>query len=231
MKVGPPATADAGERLVSVKGWIIENGSGEGEVCPGAATPTDAVPAEAIKVAGTVALSCPGDRKPVAREDPFQVTTVLVVKPEPSTFNVNAGPPAVALFGEMLVSIRGARIVKVRGAVEVSPFAVTATDAVPAVVIRLAGMAAESWVVDTKVVATEAPFQVTTAPVENPEPLASKVNEGPPAIAVLGEMLVSTSGAITLNATAEGEVCSGEVTSTASTPLVAIKLAGTAADN
>lgn len=59
--------------------------------------------------------------------------------------------------------------------------------------MRAAGTAAMSCVDETKVVASGAPFQVTAVEATNPVPLAVRVNVGPPAATLEGEMLVSIS--------------------------------------
>jgi hypothetical protein len=115
VKAGLPATALPGVRLVSVKGGSMVKESGDGETCPGAETPTDAVPAVATRLSGTIAVSFAAEIKDVESVAPFHVTTVPGLKPEPATFSVNPGLPAMALFGEMLVSISGPLMVKMRG--------------------------------------------------------------------------------------------------------------------
>ena len=114
--------------------------SGGGEVRPDATTLTDAVPAVAMRLAGTVVLTCPELTKVVARGDPFHVIETALVKPEPLAVNVKSGPPEIALFGERLVRTSGALIVKVSAGGEVLPDSATVTEAVPAVAMRLAAM-------------------------------------------------------------------------------------------
>jgi hypothetical protein len=57
----------------------------------------------AISEAKTVAVSCKGLTKTVARLFPFTVTTDLALKPLPSKVRVNCGPPAVTVDGLMLL--------------------------------------------------------------------------------------------------------------------------------
>ena len=57
VKEGPPATAEFGERLVSVAAALMVKVTAGGEVCPVCVTVTAAVPADAIRVAGTAAVS------------------------------------------------------------------------------------------------------------------------------------------------------------------------------
>jgi hypothetical protein len=54
---GLPAAVDDGDRLVSVSPLVITKGNVGGEGTPGLTTPTLTVPAVAIRLAGTVALS------------------------------------------------------------------------------------------------------------------------------------------------------------------------------
>ena len=78
------------------------------EICvPFWAANGNAEPADAMKLAGTVAVNCEPETTEVASPFPFHVTTVLAVKPEPRAVKVNVGPPAVALLGEMLVRVNG----------------------------------------------------------------------------------------------------------------------------
>ena len=72
----------------------------------------------------------------------------------------------------------------------------TLTVAEPDAAIRLAGTAAVSWLALTKVVVSGVPFHRTPAPLTKPEPLAVRVNDAPPAVAVLGARLVRIGGEI-----------------------------------
>src|SRR3982074_1567713 len=83
---------------------------------PGAGlnTVTLAVPGEAILAAGTVAVNCPVLTNVVVKAVPFHWIDAPFTKLPPFTVSVNAGPPAVAELGLMLVSNgRGLLIVKV----------------------------------------------------------------------------------------------------------------------
>jgi len=66
----------------------------------------------------------------------------------------------------------------------------TVTFAVPAVATSLAGIAAVSWVLETKVVVRSLPFQRTTAPLTKFVPVMVSVNPPLPATAVAGLMLL-----------------------------------------
>ena len=80
------------------------------------------------------------------------------------------------------------------------------TDAVPAVAIRAEGTLAVSWLALTKVVVRFVPFQVTTVDAVKPPPLAVRVKVGPPAVALVGEMLVRLSAGLMVKVSAGGEV-------------------------
>ena len=85
----------------------------------------------------------------------------LLRKLVPFAVRVNAAPPAVALAGEMEVSVgTGLLIVKVCMLDVPPPGAglTTATFAVPALVTSLAAIEAVSWVLLTKVVVRFNPF-------------------------------------------------------------------------
>jgi hypothetical protein len=85
-------------------------------------------------------------------------------------------------------------MVNVSGAGEVCPGPVTSTEAVPGVVIRLAGTDAVTCPAETNVVVNADPFHVTAVLLENPDPFTVSGNAGPPAETLLGEILVRISG-------------------------------------
>ena len=64
------------------------------------------------------------------------------------------------------------------------------TDAVPAVAMSVAGIAAVSCVAETSVVVRSAPFQRTIDPAMKLVPFTVRVNAGPPAVAEVGFKLV-----------------------------------------
>jgi hypothetical protein len=79
-------------------------------------------------------------------------------------------------------------IVKV-WALEVPPPGVaftTVTEAVPAVAISAAVIAAVTWVAETYVVVRADPFQFTVEPETKPVPFTVSVNAAPPAVAEAG---------------------------------------------
>src|SRR2546422_935528 len=132
----------------------------------------------------------------VVRSAPFQRTTDEPMKLLPVTVSVNAAPPATAVLGDREVSVGlgvGAVIVKVCG-LELPPPGVglkTVADAVPAVAMSLAEIAACSRVLLTKVVDRSLPFHRTTDEAMKFVPVAVRVNPAPPATALLGEIELS----------------------------------------
>ena len=107
------------------------------------ATVIVALPAEAMRLAGTAAVTCVALTYVVVSGDPFHWTTAPDTKPAPFTARVNAGPPAVPAAGLKLV-IESAAIGKVTEFDAAPPGLNTLMAAVPELAIRLAGTAAES---------------------------------------------------------------------------------------
>ncbi len=77
----------------------------------GVTTVSDAVPAVAMRTAGTVAVSCVVETNVVANAVPFQFTVEPETKLVPFTVSVNCGPPAVAQVGLSELSVGIAPIV------------------------------------------------------------------------------------------------------------------------
>jgi hypothetical protein len=193
VKPFPPTTADDGDKEVSVRPDVMVNGSVGGEFKPGTLTPTAAAPAEATREAGTAAVNWFALLNVVLSSDPFQVTVVPELNPEPVAVSEKDALPAIVVFGEILVRVTPGAVT-LKGRVDVLwPPEVTPTAAVPAAIIRIAGTDAVSWFALTNVVVRALPFQVTTAFELKPEPVAVSVNAAPPATPVFGEMLVSDS--------------------------------------
>ena len=204
VKPGPPAIALVGEILVSVRGFVMVKGSAVGEVRPDCATLTSAEPALAMSAAGTVAVSCPALTKVVDRLEPFQVMTVEAVKPPPLAVIVNPGPPAVAVFGEMLLRLSGGLMVNGSAGGVVCPDCWTETIAVPAAAMNDAGIVAVTCPELMKVVVRTELFQmIWVAPVK-PEPFAVRVKAPPPASALLGVMLLRVKGTSKMVNVSEG---------------------------
>jgi hypothetical protein len=135
----PPAVAEFGVREPNV-------GTGFGpvtvNVCPaevpppgvGLKTVTEAVPAVAISEAGTAAVNWVALTNVVVKATPFHCTTEPATKFVPAIVRVKAGPPAVAVVGEIKPEVgTGLSIVNERG-LDVPPPGVgvkTVTEAVP----------------------------------------------------------------------------------------------------
>src|SRR3984893_7581947 len=114
---------------------------------PGGAftTVTEAVPAAAMSAAEMEAVTLVLLENVVVRDDPFQSTTEPETKFDPLTVSVKAGPPAVALLGEIeLIAGTGLLTVNVI-AFDVPPpggALTTVTETVPALLMSDEGTAA-----------------------------------------------------------------------------------------
>src|SRR4029077_7723005 len=169
---------DAGLFVVKVIALVVPP-PGVAENTVTAAGPAVAMSA-AVLAAGVLVLLT----KVVARALPFHCTTEPATKFVPATVSVNAVLPAVALLGDTEVSVgTGLLIVNVT-ALEVPPPGVgekTVTEAVPAVAMSAAVMAAVSCVPLTKVVARALPFHCTTEAATKFVPVTVRVKALPPA--------------------------------------------------
>jgi len=106
---------------------------------------TEAVPTEAIRLAGTAALNCVADTNVVLNAEPLHRTVSPLTKLIPVIVSVNAAPPATDVGGEMeVIDGVGVIMLKLREADVAPPGACTLTEAMPVEVIRLAGTAALS---------------------------------------------------------------------------------------
>src|ERR1700756_1030463 len=81
------------------------------KVSPGATTVTCTESAVAIRFAGTEAVSCAALTNVVDTGVPFHCTAAPLTNPRQFTVKVNAGPPAVAVFGFREVTVGGLVIV------------------------------------------------------------------------------------------------------------------------
>jgi len=109
----------------------IVNGKVPLAVPEGVTTETWAVPAAAMSVLGMAAVTWALLTNVVVRGAPFQRTVEPETKPLPLTVSVNAGPPAVALFGDIEVSA-GAPAGGGGGSLAVPPsFTMLPTDGTP----------------------------------------------------------------------------------------------------
>src|SRR5207247_10549414 len=124
---------------------------------------------------------------------PFQRTTEVIAKFVPVAVNANVAPPAVALVGEIELSVGTGLVAVIVNVTEpdVPPPGVglnTVTAAVPVAAMSLAGIAAWSCVLLTNVVVRLLPFQRTTDDARKFVPVTVSVNAPLPTAAVLGGM-------------------------------------------
>ncbi len=237
VKAAPPAVAVAGaSELITGAGLLIVKVSPGDSPPPGAGLKTVmlAVPAAAMSVAGIAAVSWVSETKVVRRSAPFQRTTAPLAKPDPFTVRVKAAPPAVAVAGESeVIAGAGLLMVKVSPGDSPPPGAglKTVTLAVPAVAMSVTGIAAVSWVSETKVVGRLAPFQRTTAPLAKPEPFTVRVKAAPPAVAVAGASEVIAGAGLLMVKVAAPDTASGLGFTTVmlAVPAAAMSVAGIAA--
>ena len=133
----------------------------------------------------------------VGRFDPFQRATDVLTNPAPVNVKVNAGPPALALFGLRLSNVgaggTGCVMLKVSGleAPPPAPALNAVICAVPATAKSAAVMVAINCVGEITVVARLAPFQRAAVVALKFTPLTVTVKPGVPAGAELGARLVS----------------------------------------
>lgn len=240
VKPPPPAVALAGAIDVIVgTGLLIVNGVGPELPPPGAGlnTATGLGPAEAISLAGTAAVSFVLLTKVVVSGIPWipNCTTDVETKFVPLTVRVKAGPPAVALVGEIVaIDGRGLFTVNVAAADVPPPGAgfVTVTLNVPAVAISAAAIAAVNCVALTNVVVFAVPLKLTVEVDTKFVPFTVSVNAAPPAVALLGERVVMVGNGLLMVKVADAEVPppgAGFVTVTLIVPPVAISAARMAA--
>jgi hypothetical protein len=173
-----------------------------------------AVPAEAIRLAGTKAVSRVALTNVVRSTVPFHCNVAPAANPLPFTVNVNAEPPAVAELGLRLL-MAGRGLIVNEAPADVAPLLPTVTVAVHGEAIRLLLTVAVNLVEFMNVLGKAAPFHCTTAPAANPLPLTVRVKADPPAISLLGlsdaipagaaivrgsvELAVSLSESVTVN--------------------------------
>ena len=124
----------------------------------GLTTVIEKVPAVAMRVADTVAVSSVEETKVVGSAAPLQFTIEVESKFVPSTVKANCISPALAHVGLSEVIVGAAPMVKIT-APDVPPHPPTVIEAVPGVVMSAAGTVAVSCFVDTNVVTSGLPFQ------------------------------------------------------------------------
>jgi len=143
VRLGPPAAALAGERVVIVGKATAETGRLTAfEVPPpgaGVFTVMGKSPTAAISLARICAVTCVALTNAVVRAAPLNRTTELLLKFVPLTVNVNAALPAVLLGGDNVVTVgTGLFTAKLSAGVDVPPPGVgfvTVTEIVPVVTI------------------------------------------------------------------------------------------------
>jgi 3,4-dihydroxy-2-butanone 4-phosphate synthase len=175
---------------------------------PGAGfvTVTGNVPAAAISAAVIAAVICVPLTNVVVRAFPLNFTAEAATNPVPFTVNVNAAPPAVALAGESVVMVGTGLFTVKATAFDVPPPGipfVTVTGNVPAVAMSAAVMAAVICVALTNVVVFAFPLNFTAEATTNPVPFTVNVNAAPPAVALVGDSVVTVgTGLFTVKVTA-----------------------------
>lgn len=121
------------------------------------------------------------------------------MKPDPVMVIVNEGPPAGAVLGLSVVMTGGGTVITKLEEFDIMlPGFVTVTFAVPIFATSDAGTAAVNCVEEINVVGNAVPFQLTTEPVTNPDPLTVRVKPGLPAGSVAGLKLVMVGGPLLL---------------------------------
>jgi hypothetical protein len=176
---------------------------------PGSVTVMLTLPAAAIRLAGTGAVSCVPLTEVVLRDSPFHSTLAPERNPAPFTVSVKGAPPAVTEPGlKLVITGTGVLTGKVM-AVDVAasppgppPGMITYRVALPISAMRLAGTNAVSHVGLTKVVERRTGWsgplgvtQLTVAPEGKPVPFTVSVKATPPAVVIAGLRLVTVAGA------------------------------------
>jgi hypothetical protein len=206
-------------------------------------TVTDAVPAVAMRLAGTEAVSFVPLTYVVAstcmiiHDVAFTVHCTVEVETKfvPVTVRVNAGPPAVTLEGESEVAVGSGLLTMKTNPLDVPPPGVgffTVTAAIPPVAMSLAGTDAVNSVPLTYVVVSPAPCHPTIEVETKFVPVTVRVNAAPPAVALDGESEARVGAGLLIVNVRAPEVPPpgvGFVTVIDAVPAVAMSLAGTVA--
>jgi hypothetical protein len=230
VKAEPPATTKLGLRLVmAYPDELIVNVVAPEAAPPGFVAVTLALPAAAIRLAATDAVSWVALTNAVGSAEPFHRTVAPERKPVPFTVRVKAAAPELAEFGLRLVMAgTGVLTGKLKAFDDTPSGSITTTVAVPAAAIRLAGTGAVSCVALTNVVTRADPLNWMTAPETNPLPFTVSWKVGLVAVAEFGLRLVMVSaGALIVKLTTLDKVPPGTVTP--ALPGEAIRVAGTKA--
>jgi len=231
-----PAITLSGERLESVGNGLLTAKVSDHTPPFGGGFVTEIEGNEAVatSLAGMAALSCVLLTNVVVRLEPSTWTNDDGTKLVPLRVKVKAPLPAITLSGERLERVGcglGPELLTARLSVaEVPPPGTglfTEIERDPADAMSLAGIAAVTWVLLTKVVVRLEPFTFTTAPFTKFVPFAVRVKAEPPTVAVVGEMLVSVgAGLLTARETAAEALLPGLTTVMESVPGAATSLAG-----
>lgn len=206
VKPAPPAVAPFGlSDVIAGAGLLTANEELPEAPPPGNGFVTDTlkVPAVAISVVVTAAVTCVALTNVVVLAFPLKLTTAPETKFVPLTVRENATPPTVALLGERDV-MAGTGLFTLNGEFPDAPPPgvgfVTDTLKVPAVAISPAVIAAVTCVALTNVVVLAFPLKLTTAPETKLVPLTVNVNAAPPVIALVGESdVIAGTGLFTVN--------------------------------
>src|SRR5262249_52005924 len=138
------------------------------------------------------AVTCVPLANVVVRLEPLTWTMDPLTKLDPVAVSVKAGPPAVAVLGEMPVSDGGGLvIVNVTAADVPLPGVFTVMDSEPDVLVSAAVNVAVNCVLLTNVVLRLAPFTWTTDALTKFAPVAVKVTGPLPATTLVGEIALN----------------------------------------
>lgn len=205
VKAGPPAAAEIGLKFVMIGAGGSIGKLTKFDVTPPLYTVSEAIPWEAMRFAGTAAVSCVEFTKVVGNAELSHSNVAPIRNPVPFTVRVKAVPPAEAEVGlRLVIAGTGGLIWKLTGLDTPPPGLATVTFTLAATAIRLAGTAAVSCVALTKVVDRAEPFHCTTAPGTKPAPFTVRVKAAPPAVVdvgfrlAMGKFTVTTAGCVTV---------------------------------
>jgi hypothetical protein len=200
VNAAPPVVADVGESKVIVGAGLFAVNVEIPDVPPpgtGLVTVTLKDPAAAMSAAVMAAVICVAFTKVVVFAAPLKFTTEEELKFVPLTVSEKLAPPASVLVGESDAIVGGGLFTVNVAFAEVPPPGagfVTFTLKVPATAMSPAKIVAVTCVEFTNAVALAFPLKFTAAPVTKPLPFTVSVNPAPPAVAVVGEIEVTTGG-------------------------------------
>src|SRR5260370_4777626 len=225
----PPAGTEFGLRLLIVGGGGLMAKTAGADVPPLVVTVIFAAPGLAIRLAGTLAVTCVALTNVVVSAVAFHCTLVPLMQFVPLTVRVNPAPPAGTEFGLRLLIVGGGGLMAKTAGADVPPLVVTVIFAAPGLAIRLAGTLAVTCVALTNVVVSAVAFHCTLVPLMQFVPLTVRVNPAPPADTEFGLMLLIVGSGGLMVKTADADVPPLVVTVIFAEPGLAIRLAGTLA--